>query len=58
MDRTAWELLDEAVRRGYDIRIGFEDTLRLRDGKTAQSSAELVREARTLVESLGLGKRT
>lgn len=58
MDRTAWELLDEGVRRGYDIRIGFEDTLRLRNGKTAQSSAELVREARTLVESLGLGKRT
>jgi uncharacterized protein (DUF849 family) len=57
-DRTAWELLDEALRRGYDIRIGFEDTLRLRDGKTAQSNAELVREALTQVESLGLGKRT
>jgi uncharacterized protein (DUF849 family) len=57
-DRTAWELLDEALRRGYDIRIGFEDTLRLRNGKTAQSNAELVREARTQVESLGLGKRT
>jgi uncharacterized protein (DUF849 family) len=57
-DRTAWELLDEALCRGYDIRIGFEDTLRLRNGKTAQSNAELVREARTQVESLGLGKRT
>jgi uncharacterized protein (DUF849 family) len=57
-DRTAWQLLDEALRRGYDIRIGFEDTLRLRNGKRAQSNAELVREARTQVESLGLGKRT
>jgi uncharacterized protein (DUF849 family) len=57
-DGTAWELLDEAIRRGYDIRIGFEDTLRLRDGKTAQSNAELVREARTRVESLGSEKRT
>jgi uncharacterized protein (DUF849 family) len=57
-DRAAWQLLDEALRRGYDIRIGFEDTLRLRNGKTAQSNAELVREARTQVESLGLGKRT
>jgi uncharacterized protein (DUF849 family) len=55
-DRTAWELLDEAIRRGYDIRIGFEDTLRLRDGKTAQSNADLVREARTRVESLGSKK--
>jgi len=57
-DRMAWELLDEALRRGYNIRIGFEDTLRLRNGKTAQSNAELVREARTQVESLGRGKRT
>lgn len=57
-DRTAWELLDEAVRRGYDIRIGFEDTLTLRNGKTAQSNAELVREAQTRVESLGSKKRT
>jgi uncharacterized protein (DUF849 family) len=56
-DRTAWELLDEAIRRGYDTRIGFEDTLRLPGGRTAQSNAELVREARTRVESLG-GKKT
>jgi uncharacterized protein (DUF849 family) len=56
MDRTAWELLDEAVRRGYDIRIGFENPLRLRNSKSAQSIAELVREGRTLVESLGLEK--
>ncbi len=50
---TAWELVDEAVRRGYDVRIGFEDTLRLRSGEMAQSNAELVREARTQMESLG-----
>ena len=53
---TAWELLDEAIRRGYDIRIGFEDTLRLRNGKTAPSNAELVHEARTRVESLSSKK--
>lgn len=52
-NRTAWELLDEAIRRGYDVRIGFEDTLRLRSGETARSNAELIREARTQMESLG-----
>jgi uncharacterized protein (DUF849 family) len=42
---TAWDLVAEAARRGYDSRIGLEDTLRLPDGKVAPGNAELVRVA-------------
>lgn len=31
----AWELLDEAARRGYDSRIGLEDVATLPDGRAA-----------------------
>jgi len=42
-DATAWPLFDEAALRGYDARIGLEDTLVLRDGARAADTAELVR---------------
>jgi uncharacterized protein (DUF849 family) len=42
---VAWDLVAEAARRGYDTRIGLEDTLRLPDGKQAPGNAELVRVA-------------
>jgi uncharacterized protein (DUF849 family) len=45
LDRTCWDILDEAIKKGYDLRIGFEDTLWLRTGEIAHSNAELVREA-------------
>jgi uncharacterized protein (DUF849 family) len=45
LDATAWTLLDEAVARGYDTRIGFEDALTLPDGEAAPSNADLVRSA-------------
>jgi uncharacterized protein (DUF849 family) len=45
---TAWPLLEDAVRRGVDTRIGFEDTLLLPDGGRATSNAELVAAARAL----------
>jgi uncharacterized protein (DUF849 family) len=41
-EATAWPLLDQAVRRGYDTRIGFEDTLALPDGSPARDNAQLV----------------
>jgi uncharacterized protein (DUF849 family) len=44
-EETAWPLLDEALRRGYDTRIGLEDTLALPDGSPARDNAELVAEA-------------
>ena len=42
---TAWPLLVEARRRGYDARIGLEDTLVLPDGRVACDNADLVSAA-------------
>ncbi|HEX8805184.1 MAG TPA: 3-keto-5-aminohexanoate cleavage protein [Acidimicrobiales bacterium] len=44
-DTTAWDVLAEAGRRGYDTRIGLEDTLRMPDGLLAPDNGELVRAA-------------
>ena len=44
-DLTTWAVLDAAVRRGRDIRIGFEDTLALPDARRASSNAALVTAA-------------
>jgi uncharacterized protein (DUF849 family) len=46
LDRTAWPFITESARRGYDTRIGLEDTLTLPDGSMAASNAVLVTEAR------------
>jgi uncharacterized protein (DUF849 family) len=43
---TAWPLLDEALRCGYDTRIGLENTLTLPDGRPARDNAQLVATAR------------
>lgn len=45
VDRTAWALLDEATRRGYEARIGLEDTLDRPDGRRADGNEDLVRIA-------------
>ena len=45
-EATAWPLLDEALRCGYDTRIGLEDTLVLPDGRPARDNAQLVAMAR------------
>jgi uncharacterized protein (DUF849 family) len=49
-EATAWLLLDEAARRGYDARIGLEDTLTLPDGTQAPGNGALVAEARRRLE--------
>jgi uncharacterized protein (DUF849 family) len=43
-EATAWPMMDEAIARGYDVRIGLEDTLVLPDGRLARDNAELVTE--------------
>jgi uncharacterized protein (DUF849 family) len=43
-----WILIEDAVRRGLDTRVGFEDTLYLADGRRAGSNADLVTAARNL----------
>jgi uncharacterized protein (DUF849 family) len=42
---ATWILIQDAVRRGIDTRVGFEDTLLLPDGQPATSNADLVRAA-------------
>jgi uncharacterized protein (DUF849 family) len=49
VDATAWPLLREAARRGYDARIGLEDTLRLPDGEAAGDNLQLIRTAKTWI---------
>lgn len=46
VDATAWPLLEESARRGYDLRIGLEDTLRLPGGEIAKDNVELIGAAR------------
>ena len=38
----AWPVLRDALARGYDVRIGLEDTLTLRDNSHATGNADLV----------------
>jgi uncharacterized protein (DUF849 family) len=45
LNDLAWPLIDEASRRGYATRVGFEDILTLPDGKLASSNGDLVAEA-------------
>ena len=49
---ATWPLLEDAVRRGVDTRIGFEDTLLLPDGSPAPDNAALVAAA----VALGAGR--
>ncbi len=44
-EATAWPMMDEAIARGYGVRIGLEDTLFLPDGSHARNNTELVVEA-------------
>jgi uncharacterized protein (DUF849 family) len=41
---ATWAVIDAAIERGLDVRIGFEDTFDLPDGTRASSNAELVAE--------------
>jgi uncharacterized protein (DUF849 family) len=42
---ATWAVLDAALNRGLDIRIGLEDTLHLPDGRRTRDNAELVTAA-------------
>jgi len=42
IDQTAWPVLEAAVTRGDDVRIGLEDTTVLPDGTPCTGNAELV----------------
>jgi uncharacterized protein (DUF849 family) len=53
IEATAWPLLDVALDRGYDLRIGLEDTLLLPDGQPAAGNAQLVVAARERAARVG-----
>jgi uncharacterized protein (DUF849 family) len=44
-EATVWPMIDEAIARGYDSRVGLEDTLVLADGSLARDNVELIIEA-------------
>jgi uncharacterized protein (DUF849 family) len=44
-NETTWPFIECAVREGYSVRIGLEDTDRMPDGSVADSNADLVRAA-------------
>jgi len=54
MEAATWPLLEAALDRGLDVRIGLEDTLRLPDGSLAPDNAALVAAARRLAEERGV----
>lgn len=50
---STWVLLEDAVARGIDTRIGLEDTFYEPDGQLTEGNASLVGAARTLASSRG-----
>ncbi len=42
---VTWPMLQYALERGYDVRVGFEDTLVLPDGRPAKDNAQLMEAA-------------
>jgi uncharacterized protein (DUF849 family) len=53
--RATWPVMRDAVRRGCLVRIGFEDTLHLPDGRLAGSNVELIRAASEIIVQRGGG---
>jgi uncharacterized protein (DUF849 family) len=51
LNEIAWPLIDEAARRGYDTRAGFEDILTMPDGELAPSNGALVAEVARRMQS-------
>ena len=49
---VAWDVLREAKRRGYDSRIGMEDTIYLENGEMVNSNLDLIKYANKILETL------
>jgi uncharacterized protein (DUF849 family) len=54
MNDWTWPLVQDAIRRGHDTRVGFEDSLLLPDGTRADNNAQLVEAAVILKEESAL----
>ena len=48
---VSWEILKEAKKRGYDSRIGMEDTIYTGDGEMVKSNLELIEYAKKLISA-------
>ncbi len=49
---VSWEILREAKRRGYDSRIGMEDTIYLENGEMVKSNLELIQYANEIIKAM------
>ena len=49
---VAWPMLAYALEKGYDARVGLEDTLTMPDGSPARDNAQLVGVAQRLLSSV------
>jgi len=49
---VAWDVLREAKRRGYDSRIGMEDTIYLENGVMVKNNLELIQYANKILASV------
>ena len=49
---VSWDILREAKRRGYDSRIGMEDTIYLENGEPVKSNLELINYAQKILKSV------
>jgi uncharacterized protein (DUF849 family) len=47
--RATWAIIERALGRGADVRVGLEDTLVLADGRLARDNAELVAAALAMI---------
>jgi uncharacterized protein (DUF849 family) len=46
---VSWDILREAKRRGYDSRVGMEDTIYLENGEIVKSNLEIIQQAKKLL---------
>jgi uncharacterized protein (DUF849 family) len=53
MNGWTWPLIRDAFLRGHDTRVGFEDSVLLPNGKTADNNAQLVIAAVELRQQIG-----
>jgi uncharacterized protein (DUF849 family) len=48
---VSWDILREAKKRGYDSRIGMEDTIYLENGKKVKSNLEIINDANKIINA-------
>ena len=49
---VSWDILREAKRRGYDSRIGMEDTVYIENGEMVNSNLELIQYANNILKDI------